>query len=148
MLVFKEGRLYAGRSSFAIPDGFRVNDRPNVFLSNGIMLSMPDEAISVDVNFEYSENGAEEGLRESLAEFTVSKMKARSFDGGTGWCAESRGDLYAYLEVRFDAPTGIANAHGDPVNTFRVVATAPYDTNIRALRKSPEMAGLLNSFRP
>lgn len=148
MLVFKEGRFYAGRSSFAIPEGCKVNDHPRIFLSNGIALSMPDETITIDVNFEYSEKGAKKGLAESLAEYATSKMKARTFSGGTGWCAECRGDLYAYLEVRFDASTGLTDRHGDPINTFRVVATAPYNTDIRSLRKSPEMAGLINSFRP
>lgn len=148
MLTYRDGRLYAGRSSFAIPDGCKINDHPRIFLTNGIALTMPEEDITVDVNFEFSEQGAEKGLAESLAEYATGKMKDRSFPGGTGWCAECRGDLYAYFEVRFDAPTGLTDSNGDPVNTFRVVATAPRDTDIRAMRKSAEMMGLIESFRP
>lgn len=147
MLIYKDGRFYAGKASFSIPNGCKINDHPRIFLTNGIALTMPDEAVTLDVNFEFSEGGAETSLKETLAEYTAGKVKARPFPGGTGWCAECKGDLYAYFEVRFDAKTGLLDNNGDAVNTFRIVATAPYGTDIRALRKSPEIMGLINSFR-
>lgn len=107
MLIFHEGRLYVGSSSFAFPEGYRINDHPRISLSNGIALTMPDERITIDVNYEYTEKGAEEGLRETLPDFVRSAMKPRIFPGGTGWCAECWGDLYAYFEVRFDVQTGL-----------------------------------------
>ena len=53
MLVYKDGRFYAGRSSFALVNGYKLNDAPPALYRNGINLYTSDEACMIDVNFEH-----------------------------------------------------------------------------------------------
>lgn len=150
MLTYEGGRLFAGRSSFALPGRCKINDAPLATLRNGINLCSLDETCVIDANFEYGEGRAQTSLESNLAvnDIQGARMKSRSFQGGTGWCAEYKGISYSYLEVRFDAPTGVIDKDGREANIFRVVVTAPIDANMRSIRHSPEVAELLNSFQP
>lgn len=150
MLTYEGGRLFAGRSSFALPSRCKINDAPLATLRNGINLCSLDETCVIDANFEYGEGGAQTSLESNLAvnDIQGARMKSRSFQGGTGWCAEYKGISYSYLEVRFDAPTGVIDKDGREANIFRVVVTAPIDANMRSIRHSPEITELLNSFQP
>ena len=51
VLVYKDGRFYAGRSSFALVNGYKLNDAPPALYRNGINLYTSDEACMIDVNF-------------------------------------------------------------------------------------------------
>ena len=150
MLTYKEGRLFAGRSSFALPSKCKVNDAPLATLRNGINLCSLDETCLIDANFECGEGGAQTSLESNLAinEILDVEIKSRSFGGQTGWCAGYRGISYSYLEVRFDAPTGVIDKDDKEANIFRVVVTAPVGANMRSIRHLPEIAELLNSFHP
>ena len=66
MLLYKDGRLYAGRSSFALVNGCKVNDNPLAFYRNGINLYTTDETCLIDVNFEHGDGGAQGSMEESL----------------------------------------------------------------------------------
>lgn len=150
MLTCEGGRLFAGRSSFALPSKCKVNDAPLATLRNGINLCSLDETCLIDANFEYGEGGAQTSLESNLAvnDILDAKIKSRNFGGETGWCAEYKGISYSYLEVRFDAPTGVIDKDGKEANIFRVAVTAPIDANMRSIRHLPEIAELLNSFQP
>ena len=136
MLTYKEGRLFAGRSSFALPSKCKVNDAPLATLRNGINLCSLDETCLIDANFECGEGGAQTSLESNLAinEILDVEIKSRS--------------SYSYLEVRFDAPTGVIDKDDKEANIFRVVVTAPVGANMRSIRHLPEIAELLNSFHP
>lgn len=153
MLLYKDGRLYAGRSSFALVNGCKVNDNPLAFYRNGINLYTTDETCLIDVNFEHGDGGAQGSMEESLiteelAKLSGTKIEPRKYGGHTCWCAEYRGDLHRYFEVRFDAPTGLKDSQGNDVNIFRMVVTAPHDSKSEAIRRIPEVVGILNSFQP
>ncbi len=150
MLIYKAGRLYAGHASFSLPDNCGVNDAPFATLPNGINLKSKDGVYLIDVNFEFGPGGAQRSLEDSmiLGDFSNVRIKRRFYSEQTGWSAEYRGELYSYFEVRFDAPTGLTDYNSNEVNIFRVIVTAPRDTNFRTIRHLPEITELLNSFRP
>lgn len=150
MLIHKNNRFYAGKSSFALPDGCQVNDAPLATFANGINLKTGDGTCMVDVNFEFGLGGAQRSLEDSLilGDFINTKVKQRTYAGQVGWCAEYRGELYSYFEVRFDAETGLTDGNGMEVNIFRVVVTAPRDADLKTVRHSPVIIGILDSFQP
>ena len=59
MLICKNGRLYAGQSSFTLPDGCKINDAPLAAYRNGINLCTDDvcckRCISSASNTTYSQ---------------------------------------------------------------------------------------------
>lgn len=148
MLVYRDGKLYAGKSFFSIPNDCKINDAPLSTYPNGINLTDEGEEVLIDVNFEFGLGGAKKSLEESLllGEYQKVKIKARPFPGGTAWCAEYRGDLYSYFEAKFDAATGLLDSLGREINTFRILVTAPLNSNLRFLRHSSIVSGLLESF--
>ena len=153
MLHYKDGRLYAGRSSFALVNGCKVNDNPPAWYRNGITLNTEDETCMIDINFEHGNGGAQKSLEESriteeLDKLAGTRIEQKVFAGRSAWCAEYQGDLYKYFEVRFDAPTGLKDSEGSDVNIFRMIVTAPHGSDIKTIRKHPEIAGILNSFQP
>lgn len=152
MLICKNGRLYAGQSSFALPDGCKVNDAPLAAYRNGINLCTEDETCTIDVNFEYGVGGAKESIEDSMVSEELAdlspKVETRTYGGITCWCIEYEGDLHRYFESRFDAPTGLKDGDGNDINIFRMVVTAPHDSNIKSIRHKSEIVGLLKSFRP
>ena len=150
MLIYEGSRLFAGRSSFALPSKCKINDAPLATLRNGINLCSLDEICLIDANFEYGEGGAQTSLESSLAinDILDAKIKSRSFKGGIGWCAEYRGISYSYWEVRFDAPTGVIDKGDKEANIFRIAVTAPIDANMPSIQHLPEIMELLNSFHP
>lgn len=152
MLICKNGRLYAGRSSFSLADGCKVNDAPLAAYRNGINLCTGDETCMIDVNFEHGVGGARESIEDSMVSEELAdlspKVESRTYGGQTCWCIEYTGDLHRYFEARFDAPTGLKDSEGRDINIFRMVVTAPHDSNIKSVRRKSEIAGLLNSFQP
>lgn len=153
MLIYRDGRLYAGSSSFALVNGCKVNDAPLALYRNGVNLFTNDETCMIDVNFEHGSGGAQGSMEESLITEELAKLKgtrieSRTYAGHTCWCAEYRGDRYKYFEARFDAPTGLKDSDGNDVNIFRMVVTAPWDSHIETIRRNAEIAGILNSFQP
>ena len=153
MLVYKDGRFYAGRSSFALVNGYKLNDAPPALYRNGINLYTSDEAYMIDVNFEHGIGGAQGRMKDSLVaeelgKLSGTKIEQREYAGQQCWCAEYMGDLYKYFEARFDAQTGLKDSEGKDVNIFRVVVTAPHGCSIKTIRSNTEIMGILNSFRP
>ena len=124
MLLYKDGRLYAGRSSFALVNGCKVNDNPPAWYRNGITLNTEDETCMIDINFEHGNGGAQKSLEESRITEELDKLAG------------------------FDAPTGLKDSEGSDVNIFRMIVTAPHGSDIKTIRKHPEIAGILNSFQP
>ena len=117
MLVYKDGRFYAGRSSFALVNGCKLNDAPPALYRNGINLYTSDEACMIDVNFEHGIGGAQGSMKDSLVaeelgKLSGTKIEQREYAGQQCWCAEYMGDLYKYFEARFDAQTGLKDSEG------------------------------------
>lgn len=153
MLIYKDGRLYAGRSSFALVNGCRVNDEPPALYRNGVNLYTADETCMIDVNFEHGDGGAAGSIKDSLVteeleKLSGTKIESREYSGHVCWCAEYKGDLHKYFEARFDAPTGLKDSEGKDVNILRVVVTAPYGSSFKSIRSNAEIVGILNSFQP
>jgi hypothetical protein len=153
MLIYKDGRFYANNSSFALVNGCKVNDNPLAWYRNGINLYTEDESCMIDINFEYGHGGAQGSMEESmvteeLVKLSGTRIESRVFAGHTCWCAEYQGDLYKYFEARFDAPTGLIDKEGNNINIFRMVVTAPLDSDVKTILRYTEIIGILNSFRP
>lgn len=153
MLVYRDGRFYAGRSSFALVNGCKLNDEAPALYKNGITLYTSDETCMLDVNFEHGVGGAQGSMKDSLVteelgKLSGTKIEPREYAGQECWCAEYMGDLHKYFEARFDAKTGLKDSDGKDVNIFRVVVTAPFDCNIKSIRDNAEIIGILNSFQP
>ena len=122
MLMYKSGRFYAGNSSFALPDGSRIDSTPDVQPEVGIVVYPPDrDDYYIDIDYHVDEEDAQEGLNGVLMDISIDKSiraTPANFSKASGWEAFYNVKRNSMYEVRFDVNQQIED---DDIETVLVI---------------------------
>ena len=114
MILYKKGRLYVGKLSFALPDNvyIQTDDAPTYYAS-GLEMKSADEKISMSVYADLEEHSSKEYINDLLSNpifIRKSETKQISVGGLVGHYAYYESGAHSHCEYRFDAePTEHCN---------------------------------------
>ena len=114
MILYKKGRLYVGKQSFALPDNvyIQTDDAPTYYAS-GLEMKSADEKISMSVYADLEEHSSKEYINDLLSNpifIRKSETKQISVGGLVGHYAYYESGAHSHCEYRFDAePTEHCN---------------------------------------
>ena len=107
MLLHKNGRLFVGKLSFALPDNvYLQTDDACVYYSSGLEMETPDGKIKLSVYAdveEYSSKGFIDDLLSNPIFIRKSETKQISVGGLQGHYAYYESGAHSHCEYRFDA---------------------------------------------
>ena len=149
MLIHKGGRLYAGRSSFALPDNCKLGSPKYSVANYGVIVFTLDESCSIDTNFESHADNARKSFQSALTDYRWGKkVECVPYPAGTAWATTYNDGKFDYYEVRTDASTGLQSPNGQEINLFRITVIARTKEDIETIRQSLLITEILNSFQP
>lgn len=105
MLQYIGHRLSCDGVSFAIPDGFYLNDKTDDGAENGICLLSPDQTFRLDIGIEHFVYPSQKELADVLGEMgyqVLSDIQSITINGLHGHYAAYSGRQHQYYEARFD----------------------------------------------
>lgn len=114
MLLHKNGRLFVGKLSFALPDNvyLQTDDAPTYYAS-GLEMKSADEKINMSVYADLEEHSSKEYINDLLSNsifIRKSETKQISVGGLVGHYAYYDSGAHSHCEYRFDAePTEHCN---------------------------------------
>ena len=112
MLLYKNGRFYVDKLSFALPDNvyIQTDDAPTYYAS-GLEMKSADEKINMSVYADLEEHASKGYIDDLLSNpIFIRKTKQISVGGLVGHYAYYESGAYSHCEYRFDAePTERCN---------------------------------------
>lgn len=114
MLLYKNGRFYVNKLSFALPDNvyIQTDDAPTYYAS-GLEMKSADERINMSVYADLEEHSSKEYINDLLSNpifIRKSETKQISVGGLVGHYAYYESGAHSHCEYRFDAePTEHCN---------------------------------------
>ena len=114
MLLYKNGRFYVDKLSFALPDNvyIQTDDAPTYYAS-GLEMKSADEKINMSVYADLEEHSSKEYINDLLSNpifIRKSETKQISVGGLVGHYAYYESGAHSHCEYRFDAePTEHCN---------------------------------------
>lgn len=114
MLLHKNGRLYVGKLSFALPDNvYLQTDDVGICYTSGLEMETPDEKIKLSVYADLEEHTSKGYIDDLLSNplfVRKSETKPISVGGLHGHYAYYESSAHSHCEYRFDAePTEHCN---------------------------------------
>ena len=114
MILYKKGRLYVGKLSFALPDNvYLQTDDACVYYASGLEMESPDQTIRLSVYAdleEHSSKGYIDNLLDNPIFIRKSETKPITVGGLHGHYAYYESGAHNHCEYRFDAePTEQCN---------------------------------------
>ncbi len=147
MLVYNNGRFYAGKSSFALPNGSRINTDLELVHKCGFGVYPPSgEEYYVDVEYCTANESAEKALRQDLKELGLDTIpKPVKFEKAMGWEATTHLPTESVYEVWFDVNQ---NSEEAVETRLEIIVSAKTSEDIAKIKGSVFMQQFLNSIEP
>ena len=140
MLQYIDHRFHCNGISFAVPDGFFLDDATEDGVENGLLLLSPDHAFRLGIGIEHCVFSSEKELTDMLENVgygIISRIQPISINSLTGHHAAYRGTRHQYYEARFD----LSESENGTTALVLLVST---DKNILPLEKVTELIRVID----
>ena len=147
MLVYNNGRFYAGKSSFALPNGSRINTDLELVHKCGFGIYPPSgNSYYIDVEYCFANESAETALSQDLEALGLDTIpKPVKFEKATGWEATTHLSTESVYEVWFDVNQ---NSEEAVETRLEIIVSAKTSEDIAKIKDSEFVQQFLNSIEP